>query len=166
MTAGPDRDYVHGTDPEEQRRLADLNHLINRASLTAIAPPAGERLVDFGCGLGQFARDFARAAGVAAVGIERSSEQLARAAALDRADGDAALVEFRPGDALAPPLRDEEWGTFDVAHARFLLEHVPDPAAVVRGMVAAVRPGGRVVLSDDDHALLRLHPEPAGFAPV
>ncbi len=70
---------------------------------------------------------------------------------------------MRAGDALGLPLRREEWGTFDVAHARFLLEHVPDPLSVVRAMVQAVRPGGRVVLSDDDHDVLRLWPEPAGF---
>jgi hypothetical protein len=33
-------------------------------------------------------------------------------------------------------------------------------------MVRAVRPGGRIVLEDDDHDLLRLWPEPIGFAPL
>ena len=33
-------------------------------------------------------------------------------------------------------------------------------------MVRAVRPGGRIILADDDYALLRLWPEPPGFAPV
>ena len=73
------------------------------------------------------------------------------------------LVELREGDALALPLRDEEWGSFDLAHTRFLLEHVSDPLGVVRGMVRAVRPGGRIVLADDDHDVLRLWPEPPGF---
>jgi SAM-dependent methyltransferase len=63
-------------------------------------------------------------------------------------------------------LNDDEWGTFDVVHARFLLEHLPDPAPVVAAMVRAARPGGRVVLADDDHDVLRLWPEPPGFAPV
>ena len=66
---------------------------------------------------------------------------------------------------LALPLRDEEWGTFDVAHARFLFEHVPDPLAVVRGMLRAVRPGGRIVLEDDDHACSACGPRrPAAWA--
>jgi SAM-dependent methyltransferase len=56
------------------------------------------------------------------------------------------------------PLCDGEWGTFDIAHARFILEHVPDAAAVVCAMVRAVRPGGRIVLEDDDHDVLRFHP--------
>jgi len=33
-------------------------------------------------------------------------------------------------------------------------------------MAQAVRPGGRVILSDDDCDGLRLWPEPPGFAPV
>src|SRR5262249_8704420 len=44
---------------------------------------------------------------------------------------------------------------------RFVLEHVRDPAAVIRSMARALRPGGRAVLEDDDHAILRLWPEPA-----
>jgi hypothetical protein len=35
---------------------------------------------------------------------------------------------------------------------------VPDPLAVVREMVSTLRPGGRLVLVDDDHELLRLEP--------
>lgn len=83
-----------------------------------------------------------------------------------RRDGESRLVAWRRGDALSLPLRRGEWGSFDIAHARFLLEHVPDPLRVVRAMVKAVRPGGRVVLEDDDHDVLRLWPEPAGFTPL
>ena len=155
--------YVHGTHPEEQRRLADLNALVNRASLAALAPQRGERALDVGSGLGQFARELARATGTRVVGVERSPEQLARAEALAHEAGEGGLAEFRAGDALALPLTPGEWGSFDLAHARFLLEHVPDPAAVVAQMVRAVRPGGRVVISDDDHDLLRVHPEPPGL---
>ncbi len=152
--------YVHGTHPEEQRRLADLNTLVNRASLAALAPREGERVLDVGSGLGQLAREIGRATGTRVLAIERSEEQLARARALAREAGEEALVEFRHGDALALPLAENELGGFDCAHARFVLEHLPDPQAAVAQMAAAVRPGGRVVLEDDDHEMLRLWPEP------
>ena len=158
--------YVHGTHPDEQRRLSDMNALINRLSLDAMAPRPGERLLDVGSGLGQFARDVARATGAPAVGVERSTEQLARALATAADAGESALVEFRQGDALAPPLKPTEWGSFDIAHARFLLEHVPDPQAVVVQMAKAVRSGGRVVIEDDDHEALRPWPEPPGLMVV
>ncbi len=156
--------YIHGTEPVEQRRLSTLNEIINGHSLAALGLQRGERVIDFGSGLGQLTRGMAKAAGVRAVGIESSAEQLAEAQRQAATAGEVELVELRHGDAGRPPLAASEWGSFDVAHARFLLEHVADPQAVVRAMVRAVRPGGRVVLEDDDHDLLRLWPEPAGLA--
>lgn len=163
-----DAGYIHGTSPDEQRRLSDLNELVNRPALEQLALAGGERVLDVGSGLGQLSRACARAAGPRGrvIGIERSAEQLARARELAEADGEAALVDFRTGDALALPLSEAEWGSFDIAHTRFLLEHVSDPQAVVRGMARAVRSGGRVALQDDDHDVLRLWPEPPGVMPV
>ncbi|MEE8525008.1 MAG: SpoIIE family protein phosphatase, partial [Thermoanaerobaculia bacterium] len=95
------------------------------------------------------------------VGIERSAEQLSRAWQLARDEGEEGLVDFRSGSADRPPLEENEWGTFDVAHARFVLEHVSDPESVVEAMFRAVRPGGRILLEDDDHDLLRIWPPEA-----
>ena len=163
--AAPDTgEYIHGTAPEEQRRLSTLNALVNQRSLRELGLAGGERIVDFGAGLGQLTRDMARASGVAVVGIERSEEQIAEARRQAAAAGEAHLLDLRAGDAAAPPLEPHEWGSFDLAHTRFLLEHLRDPLTVVRTMVRAVRPGGRVVLEDDDHDVLRLWPEPPGFA--
>jgi SAM-dependent methyltransferase len=72
-------------------------------------------------------------------------------------------VELRQGEVSSPPLATREWGTFDLAHARFLLKHVHDPATVVRRMIQTLRPRGRIILADDDHDLLRIWPEPRGF---
>ena len=159
---GSDHHYVHGTDPEEQRRLSRLNALLNASSLGALDLRGGERLLDVGSGLGQFSRMLARKAGPTGrvVAVERSEEQLAEALRQARKEGEEGLLDFRRGDAVGLPLGYDEWGSFDVAHARFLLEHVRDPLAVVRSMVRAVRPGGRVVVEDDDHDLLRMWPEP------
>ena len=157
--------YIHGTSPEEQRRLGVMNRILNDASRVRLHLQPGESVIDFGCGLGQFTREMARqAAPGTVVGIERSEAQLARAIELARADNEESLVDFRRGDAAAPPLSDAERAWFDVAHARFLLEHLVDPLSAVRAMVEAVRPGGRIVLADDDHDVLRLWPEPPGLA--
>ncbi len=142
--------------------MSRLNALLNANSLRVIGLEGGERILDVGAGLGQFSRMLARAAGSsgAVIGIEHDADQLAEAHRQARAEGAEHLVEFRRGDAIDLPLAENEWGTFDVAHARFILEHVTDPLAVVRSMARAVRPGGRVVLEDDDHEVLRLVPEP------
>ena len=158
--------YIHGTSEDEQRRLSRMNDvLLNRASLRELALRGDERVLDLGSGLGQFSRAMARAlprGGV--VGIERSDAQLAKARQLAADDGEASLVEFRQGDALALELATDEWGSFDVVHTRFLLEHLPDPLQVVKTMLRALKPGGRIVLADDDHDVLRLWPEPPGFS--
>ena len=55
--------YIHGTAPEEQRRLSLLNDvLLNPASLHEIGLRGDERVIDFGSGLGQFTRAMGRAA--------------------------------------------------------------------------------------------------------
>jgi SAM-dependent methyltransferase len=165
MTDEPNSRYVHGTAPEEQRRLALLNDLLNGSSLRALGLRGGEVVLDLGAGLGQLTRAMAKAVGPEGrvLGIERSVEQIAEARRLAAMDGEEHLLELRAGDVMALELAPGEWGSFDVAHARFILEHVPDPLGVVRAMVRAVRVGGRVVLEDDDHDVLRVWPEPPGL---
>jgi ubiquinone/menaquinone biosynthesis C-methylase UbiE len=161
----PRATYIHGSAPAEQRRLSRLNDLLNEASLRELGLRGGEVILDVGSGIAQFTRAMARAAGPSGrvIGIERDGAQLEEARRQAAAAGEMNLVELRLGDALDLPLRAEEWGTFDLVHARFLLEHVSEPLAVVRAMVRAVRPGGRIVLADDDHDILRLWPEPPGL---
>lgn len=165
--------YIHGTAREEQARLTGLNRLINARCLAALHLVPGESILDVGSGLGQMSRAMARAVarpGTSVrprlLGIEASTEQLAEARRQAAEDGETDLVEFRAGDALRLPLALDEWGSFDLAHTRFLLEHVTEPEDVVRSMVRAVRPGGRLLLLDDDHDLLRLWPEVPGLAEV
>lgn len=157
--------YIHGSAPKEQRRLSGLNALLNRACLRELALTGGEVVLDVGSGLGQLTRDIARAVtpGGRVIGVERDKQQLAEARHQAQEAGEMDLVEWRLGDALKLPLERREWGSFDVVHARFVLEHVGKPEQVVRQMVRAARRGGRVVLADDDHHVLRLWPEPEGF---
>jgi ubiquinone/menaquinone biosynthesis C-methylase UbiE len=145
-----------------------MNDLLNRACLRELDLSGGETVLDVGSGLGQFTRAMARAVGGHGriVGIERDARQFAEAQHLAKAEGESDLVEWRRGDAMTLPLRKAEWGRFDLAHARFVLEHVTEPEKVVAQMVRAVRRGGRVALADDDHQVLRLWPEPPGFAEV
>jgi SAM-dependent methyltransferase len=154
-------DYIHGYSTEEQARLSLMQRLVNDAELGVMDLSGAHRILDVGAGLGQMTRALARAAGRGArvIGVERDPRQIAEANRQAEAAGERDLGEIREGRAEALPLEASEWGTFDLAHARFLLEHVPDPLAIVKQMVAAVRPGGRVALLDDDHELLRFHPD-------
>jgi SAM-dependent methyltransferase len=157
--------YLHGTDPREQARLSRLNDFLNNACLREMNLRGGEVILDLGCGIGQLSRVMAKRVKPRGrvVGVERSAQQQAEAIRQARESGEEALVDWRRGDACDPPLAGEEWGTFDVAHARYVLEHVADPLAVVKTMVRAVKPGGRIILIDDDHESMHLWPEPAGL---
>ncbi len=157
--------YIHGTSSEEQQRLTLLNTiLLNQACLKELSLQGGEKILDVGSGLGQFSRAMAKEAGTVVLGIERSKEQINEALQQARKSSEDKLIEFRQGDARHLPLREQEWGTFDVVFTRFLLEHVPDPLNVVKQMVIAVKKGGRIVLADDDHEILRVHPVIPGLA--
>ncbi len=152
--------YIHGTDPEEQRRLSLLNVLMNDRYFPHVPVTAGMRVFDAGSGLGQFSARLAAAAGDEGfcLGLERNEDQLAVARALETSS-----LEFRQGDVHAIPFKSGEEGTFDLVHARFLLEHLPDPARALREMKRALRPGGTICVSDDDHQAMVLFPEPEGF---
>jgi SAM-dependent methyltransferase len=48
---------------------------------------------------------------------------------------------------------DLEAGTYDFVHCRALLMHLPDPAAALARMVAALRPGGLFLVEEGDYGL-------------
>lgn len=156
--------YVHGSDPAEQERLTRLNDLINPPCFRELRLAPSESVLDAGSGLGQFTRAMARGRRARVLGVERDPQQLAEATRQAASAGECDLVEFRQGDVLDLPLRPGEEHSFDVAFARFVLEHLPDPARAVRQLLRAVRAGGRIVLADDDHDLLHLWPQPPEFS--
>lgn len=62
-------------------------------------------------------------------------------------------VTVRRHDVRTDPLPDDE---FDLVHTRFVLIHLPERDEVLRRLVAAVKPGGRIVLGDVDFSTMRL----------
>jgi SAM-dependent methyltransferase len=141
--------YIHGTEPREQERLAGLNRLTNAAFVEFLKVERGIRVLEVGSGLGILAADVARAAaGVTVIGVERSPEQIAAARL-------APNVTYVQGDAHELAFPD---ASFDLVYGRYILEHVQDPARVVREMARVVRPGGRVAACENDISLFRVDP--------
>jgi ubiquinone/menaquinone biosynthesis C-methylase UbiE len=141
--------YIHGTDPYEQQRLVELNRLTNGPFLEFLGIEANSTTIEVGSGLGILAAEVADAApNVRVVGVELSAAQLERARR--RRD-----VTYIRGDAHALPVAD---GSFDVAYARYLLEHVSDPGVALAEMRRVLRPGGRVAVMENDVTLVRFDP--------
>lgn len=99
--------------------------------------PAG-RALDAACGTGRHAARLA-ALGHEVVGVDGSH------AMLEIARSKLPEVEFRVGSLTALPVDD---GSFDVATCALALTHLDDPTAAILELARAIRPGGRIILSD------------------
>lgn len=111
-----------------------------RALVDAVAPAAGERILDVATGTGMVAAELLRRADCTVVGLDQSREMLAGARARF-ASAAAARVELVEGQAEALPFADE---SFDALTFTYLLRYVDDPPATMRELARVVRPGGRV----------------------
>jgi SAM-dependent methyltransferase len=113
--------------------------------LEDVAP--GDRVLDLGCGAGQFTRELA-AAGARPVGVEVAE------AALERARASAPDLDFRLAPIDGPlPLPD---ASFDVVWASEVIEHVSDTATWLSEINRVLAPGGRLLLSTPSHGRLRV----------
>jgi len=130
-------------DPESEFRPL---HQINPLRLDWILshlPLAGKRVLDVGCGGGILSDSMARK-GAEVLGIDLAAKAL-RVAQLHALEAHTPNVAYR--EVSAEALADEQPGTFDAVTCMEMLEHVPDPASVVRACSQLVKPGGWVFFS-------------------
>jgi 2-polyprenyl-6-hydroxyphenyl methylase/3-demethylubiquinone-9 3-methyltransferase len=129
-------------DPEgEFRPLHDLNPA-RLDYIEARAGLAGRRVVDVGCGGGLLAEGMARR-GARVLGIDLAPGALA-VARLHAIEAGVA-VEYR--EVAVEKLAEAEPDCYDLVTCLEMLEHVPDPAAIVAALARLARPGGHVILS-------------------
>jgi trans-aconitate methyltransferase len=103
-----------------------------------LAPQAGERVLDLGCGDGVLTAELARR-GVSVLGID-ISESLLKAAA-ERG------VETRHMDGQNLPFD----GEFDAVFSNAALHWMSNASAVIEGVFRALKPGGRFVAEFGGH---------------
>jgi len=129
-------------DPtSEFKPLHEINPLrlewINR-----VAPLAGKSVLDIGCGGGILSESMARK-GARVLGIDLADKPL-KVAMLHKLESGVALdYECVSAEDLAA----REPASRDIVTCMEMLEHVPDPASVVRACAALVKPGGDVFFS-------------------
>lgn len=129
-------------DPtSEFRPLHEINPL-RLEWINARVPLAGKKVIDIGCGGGILAESMARK-GADVTGIDLSEKAL-KVADLHSLESE---VSVRYKHIAAEDMAAAEPGQYDVVTCMEMLEHVPDPASIVRAAATLVKPGGHVFFS-------------------
>jgi 2-polyprenyl-6-hydroxyphenyl methylase/3-demethylubiquinone-9 3-methyltransferase len=134
-------------DPKGSARpLHELNPLrlqyVERIAIAGGTPLAGRRVLDVGCGGGILSEAIART-GARVLGIDLAAPLL-EVAELHALESGVA-VDYRA--IAAQDLALEQPKGFDLVTCMEMLEHVPDPAAILQALASLVRPGGEVIVS-------------------
>lgn len=130
-------------DPDSEFRPLHQINPLRLGWIDGLAGLAGKRVLDIGCGGGILSDSMARK-GADVTGIDLSVKAL-RVAQLHALEAGTANVSYKEISAEAMAL--EQPGEFDVVTCMEMLEHVPDPASVVRACSTLVKPGGWVFFS-------------------
>ncbi|CAE6759723.1 bifunctional 2-polyprenyl-6-hydroxyphenol methylase/3-demethylubiquinol 3-O-methyltransferase UbiG [Xanthomonas arboricola] len=113
---------------------------------------AGARVLDVGCGGGLLSESMARlGAQVTAIDLAPELVKVARLHSLES----GVQVDYRVQSV--EDLAAEQPGSFDAVTCMEMLEHVPDPTAIIRACASLLKPGGKLFLST-------LNRTPAAFA--
>lgn len=129
-------------DPEGELKTL---HQINPLRLKYIQDHvnlSGKSVIDIGCGAGILTESMAKA-GAKATGIDLNKSLIDAAELHMHESGiEAEYLKISAEDIAA-----ERPGKYDVVTCLEMLEHVPDPASVIRACAALVKPGGHIFFS-------------------
>jgi 2-polyprenyl-6-hydroxyphenyl methylase/3-demethylubiquinone-9 3-methyltransferase len=113
-----------------------LNFIDEHANL------AGKKVLDIGCGGGILSESMAKR-GASVKGIDLGEAPLAVA----RIHAKEENIDIEYEAVAAEDVAQQEPSSYDVVTCMEMLEHVPDPAAIVKACATLVKPGGHVFFS-------------------
>jgi len=118
----------------------------------------GTSLLDCGCGVGSITLDLAKiVAPGQVVGVDMDKRQLEVARA-NAQQLELTNIKFEQGDVYE---LQYDPGSFDVALAHTLLQHLSDPLRAIKEMRRVIKPSGLVAISDDDIDTVTISPPDA-----
>ena len=126
-------------DPQQYERHGAFVHGLAGGVLEWLAPVAGERILDLGCGDGQLTKRIV-ATGAGVVGIDSSPQMVAAAHELG--------LDVTVGDAEAIPF---DARSFDAVFSNAALHWVRNHDAMLGGVKRVLKPGGRFVAEFGGH---------------
>ncbi|MDP3785718.1 MAG: bifunctional 2-polyprenyl-6-hydroxyphenol methylase/3-demethylubiquinol 3-O-methyltransferase UbiG [Undibacterium sp.] len=129
-------------DPSSEfKPLHEINPL-RLEWINNIVPLNGKKVIDIGCGGGILAESMAKKkADVTGIDLSEKALKVADLHCLE--SGIKVRYEKIPAEEIA----EREAGQYDVVTCMEMLEHVPDPASIVRACAKLVKPGGHVFFS-------------------
>ena len=130
-------------DPESEFRPLHQINPLRLEWIDELAALRGKKVLDVGCGGGILAEAMARRA-AHVTGIDLAARPLG-VARLHAMEAGVENLEYR--EVATEALAGEQPASFDVVTCMEMLEHVPDPSAVVDACAALARPGGWVFFS-------------------
>ena len=136
--------HLGGVASLEDRAQMPTYQAMFRTLIDAIAPRAGETILEIGCGAGSLVRLLAARLGKAnpITGADLNPFLLGEARELAEAEGLADAIDFTLGNAKSLPFENE---TFNCAYSVTVFEECEADRAIAEAM-RVVRPGGRVGL--------------------
>lgn len=143
-----DRVADHWWDPDgDFRPLHDINPLRADYIEQRTGGVAGRRVLDVGCGGGLLAEAMA-VRGADVLGIDMSAVAIKVAQEHAQQNG-LESVRYRQ-----VPIEDLDEDKFEVITCLEMLEHVPDPEAIIQQCAQRLQPGGHLILSTINRTLL------------
>jgi len=141
------------TDPAWFIRFLDASRKrlleMARSNPVAFYPWArpGMHVLDVGCGTGDLLHPLAPLLGDAGKITALDLSVTLIAEARRRAAAAGVQISFDAGNATSLPYADQ---SFDVVTANLLLQHLPDPQPALAEMVRVLRPGGSLLIVEQD----------------
>ena len=130
-------------ETSEFKPLHDINPL-RLGYIDGLAKLAGKAILDVGCGGGILTESMAKSGAQAATGIDLAPKSL-KIAKLHALEQGVENVQYRC--VSVEDLAGEIPQAFDVVTCMEMMEHVPDPASIVRACAKLVKPDGMVFFS-------------------